>query len=38
MGRPSEIFLSAKLESSKVTDVLVGGSTVSVAMGQIFQP
>jgi trans-2,3-dihydro-3-hydroxyanthranilate isomerase len=38
MGRPSEIFLSAKLDSSKVTDVLVGGSTVSVAMGQIFQP
>lgn len=38
MGRPSEIFLSAKLESSKVTDVHVGGSTVSVAKGQIFQP
>ena len=38
MGRPSEIFLSAKLESSKVKDVHVGGSTVSVAKGQIFQP
>lgn len=38
VGRPSDIFLSAKLESSKVTDVLVGGSTVSVAKGQIFQP
>lgn len=38
MGRPSEVFLSAKLELSKVTDVIVGGSTVSVAMGQIFQP
>jgi trans-2,3-dihydro-3-hydroxyanthranilate isomerase len=38
VGRPSDIFLSAKLELSKVTDVLVGGSTVSVAKGQIFQP
>jgi len=38
MGRPSELFLSAKLESSRVTNVLVGGSTVSVAKGQIFQP
>ena len=38
IGRPSEIFLSAKLESSRVTDVRVGGSTVSVAKGQIFQP
>ncbi len=38
MGRPSDLFLSAKIFSAKVTDVRVGGSTVSVAMGHIFQP
>ena len=38
MGRPSDLFLSAKVISAKVTDVHVGGSTVSVAMGHIFQP
>jgi trans-2,3-dihydro-3-hydroxyanthranilate isomerase len=38
MGRPSDLFLSAKIISAKVTDVRVGGSTVSVAKGQIFQP
>jgi trans-2,3-dihydro-3-hydroxyanthranilate isomerase len=38
MGRPSDIFLSAKSDSARVTDVRVAGSTVSVAMGQIFQP
>jgi trans-2,3-dihydro-3-hydroxyanthranilate isomerase len=38
IGRPSDLFLSAKLISAKVTDVHVGGSTVSVAMGHIFQP
>ncbi len=38
IGRPSDLFLSAKLISAKVTDIRVGGSTVSVAMGHIFQP
>jgi len=38
MGRPSDLFLSAKDISAKVTDVRVGGSTVSVASGHIFQP
>jgi trans-2,3-dihydro-3-hydroxyanthranilate isomerase len=38
MGRPSDLFLSAKIISANVTDVRVGGSTVSVAMGHIFQP
>lgn len=38
MGRPSEIFVSAKIESSKVTDVRVAGSTVVVATGRFFLP
>lgn len=38
MGRPSDLFLSAKLTLAKVSDVRVGGSTVSVATGRIFQP
>ena len=38
MGRPSDLFLSAKNILAKVTDVRVGGSTVSVATGHIFQP
>lgn len=38
MGRPSDLFLSACLESGKVTDVRVGGSTVLVAKGQLFLP
>lgn len=36
--RPSELFLSARLAGSRVTDVRVGGSTVPVAMGQLFLP
>ena len=36
MGRPSDLFLSARAESARVTDVHVGGSTVLVAKGQIF--
>jgi trans-2,3-dihydro-3-hydroxyanthranilate isomerase len=36
MGRPSDLFLSAKLESGKVSDVRVAGSTVLVAKGQLF--
>jgi trans-2,3-dihydro-3-hydroxyanthranilate isomerase len=46
MGRPSELFLSAKKDVSKnmsrnisrVTDVRVAGSTVLVAKGQLFLP
>jgi len=40
IGRPSDLFLSAKLgpklESARVTDVRVAGSTVPVATGRIF--
>lgn len=36
IGRPSDLFLSAKRESSRVTDVRVGGSTVLVAVGKLF--
>ncbi len=36
MGRPSDLFLSAKRESAKVSDVRVAGSTVLVAKGQLF--
>jgi trans-2,3-dihydro-3-hydroxyanthranilate isomerase len=36
MGRPSELMVSAKLHSAKVTDVRVAGSTVLVATGQLF--
>jgi trans-2,3-dihydro-3-hydroxyanthranilate isomerase len=42
MGRPSELFLSAKKDVSKdllrITDVRVAGSTVLVANGQLFLP
>ncbi len=38
MGRPSELFLSAKRESARVRDVRVAGSTVLVAKGQLFLP
>ncbi len=38
MGRPSDLFLSAKRESAKVSDVRVAGSTVLVAKGQLFLP
>jgi trans-2,3-dihydro-3-hydroxyanthranilate isomerase len=38
MGRPSDIFLSARRENSRVTDVRVGGSTVLVARGHLFLP
>ena len=38
MGRPSDLFLSARKESAKVTDVRVAGSTVLVAKGQLFLP
>jgi len=35
IGRPSDIFLSARRENSRVTDVRVGGSTVLVAKGKL---
>ncbi len=38
MGRPSDLFLSAKLDSGKVSEVRVAGSTVLVAKGQLFLP
>jgi trans-2,3-dihydro-3-hydroxyanthranilate isomerase len=38
IARPSDLFLSAKLQSSKITDVRVAGSTVLVAKGQLFLP
>jgi trans-2,3-dihydro-3-hydroxyanthranilate isomerase len=37
MGRPSDLFLAAKKESARVCDVRVAGSTVLVAIGQLFQ-
>jgi trans-2,3-dihydro-3-hydroxyanthranilate isomerase len=36
MGRPSDLFLSAKRDSARVCDVRVAGSTVLVAKGQLF--
>jgi trans-2,3-dihydro-3-hydroxyanthranilate isomerase len=38
IGRPSDLFLSAKTVVSRVTDVRVAGSTVLVAKGQLFLP
>jgi trans-2,3-dihydro-3-hydroxyanthranilate isomerase len=38
MVRPSDIFLSARKEPAKVTDVRVAGSTIVVAKGQLFLP
>jgi trans-2,3-dihydro-3-hydroxyanthranilate isomerase len=38
MGRPSDLYLSARVESARVTDVRVAGSTVLVAKGQLFLP
>jgi trans-2,3-dihydro-3-hydroxyanthranilate isomerase len=38
IGRPSELFLSAKKNLAKVTNVRVAGSTVLVAKGQLFLP
>jgi trans-2,3-dihydro-3-hydroxyanthranilate isomerase len=38
MGRPSDLFLRAKLDTGKVTKVGVGGSTVLVATGRLFLP
>jgi trans-2,3-dihydro-3-hydroxyanthranilate isomerase len=38
MGRPSLILLSARQVDGRVSDVRVGGSTVLVAKGELFQP
>ena len=38
IGRPSDIFLSARRENARVMDVRVGGSTVLVANGKLFLP
>jgi len=38
MGRPSHLFLTARKENSRVSDVRVAGSTVFVAKGQLFLP
>ena len=36
ISRPSDLYLSAKMESAKVADVRVAGSTVPVAIGRLF--
>jgi trans-2,3-dihydro-3-hydroxyanthranilate isomerase len=36
IGRTSDLYLSAHLESAKVTNVRVAGSTVLVAKGRLF--
>jgi trans-2,3-dihydro-3-hydroxyanthranilate isomerase len=38
MGRPSDLYLSAQVQTAKVRDVRVGGSTVLVAKGMIRTP
>ena len=38
IGRPSDLFLSAQVQSARVTDVRVAGSTVLVATGRLFLP
>jgi trans-2,3-dihydro-3-hydroxyanthranilate isomerase len=38
IGRKSDLYLSAKLQSARVSEVRVGGSTVPVAKGHIFLP
>ena len=38
MGRPSDLFLSAKLDNTRVTEVRVAGSTVLVATGTLLVP
>jgi trans-2,3-dihydro-3-hydroxyanthranilate isomerase len=38
MGRPSELFLAARGNAVRVTDVRVAGSTIVVAKGQLFLP
>jgi trans-2,3-dihydro-3-hydroxyanthranilate isomerase len=38
IARPSDLYLSAKKDFARVTDVRVAGSTVVVAKGQLFLP
>lgn len=38
IGRTSDLYLSAKLDSPRVGEVRVGGSTVLVAKGRLFLP
>jgi trans-2,3-dihydro-3-hydroxyanthranilate isomerase len=38
ISRPSDLFLSARRDLAKITDIRVGGSTVLVAKGQLFLP
>jgi len=38
IGRPSDLYFSAKKDFARVTDVRVAGSTVLVAKGQLFLP
>jgi trans-2,3-dihydro-3-hydroxyanthranilate isomerase len=38
IGRASDLFLSARKDAARVTDVRVAGSTVLVAKGQLFLP
>jgi trans-2,3-dihydro-3-hydroxyanthranilate isomerase len=38
MGRPSDIWVSARSHEGTVTDVRVGGSTVLVAKARLFLP
>ncbi len=38
IGRASDLFLSARKDLARVTDVRVGGSTILVAKGQLFLP
>ena len=38
MGRPSDLYLSARRVDGRTTDVRVGGSTVLVAKGRLFLP
>jgi len=38
IGRPSDLFLSARMQSARVSEVRVAGSTVLVAKGQLFLP
>jgi len=38
IGRTSDLFLSARLESARVKDVRVAGSTVLGSKGRLFLP
>lgn len=38
IGRPSDLFLTARIDATRVTDVRVGGSTILVANGRLFLP